>query len=77
LTFIRRVGGKVCPASALDQGFVLGDEAKAFFTTAENFAQLQVSEPSSQRLDFGRSTGRFAAREGGSLGVNTNGGATG
>jgi len=39
----------------------LDDEAKAFFTIAENFAQLQDSEPSSQRVDFDRSTGRFAA----------------
>jgi hypothetical protein len=37
----------------------LDDDAKAFFTTAENFAQLQDSEPSSQRVDFDRSTGRL------------------
>jgi hypothetical protein len=34
----------------------LDDEAKAFFTTAEKFGQLQDSEPSSQRVDFDRST---------------------
>jgi hypothetical protein len=55
----------------------LDDEAKAFFTTAENFAQLQVSEPSSQRVDFDRSIGRFASEEGWLLGANTIGGPTG
>ena len=69
--FVRHVGGEVSPAPAFDQGFVLDDDANAFFTTAENFAQLQVSEPSSQRVDFDRSTGRFAAEEGGFVGVNT------
>jgi hypothetical protein len=49
---LRRVGGEVNPALAFDQGFVLDDDANAFFTTAENFAQLQVSGPSSQRADF-------------------------
>jgi hypothetical protein len=75
--FVRRVGGEVSPALALDQGFGSDDDANAFFTTAENFAQLQVSEPSSQRADFDRSTGRFAAGEGRFLGVNTMGGPTG
>jgi hypothetical protein len=55
----------------------LDDEAKAFFTTAESFAQLQVSEPSSQRVDFDRSTGRFAAVGGKFVGVNPIGGLTG
>jgi hypothetical protein len=54
----------------------LDDEAKAFFTTAESFAQLQVSEPSSQRVDFDRSTGRFAAVGGKFVGVNAIGGPT-
>jgi hypothetical protein len=62
------------PALALDQGFVLDDDANAFFTTAENFAQLQVSERSSQRTDFDRSTCRFVA---GFFGVNTIGGPAG
>jgi hypothetical protein len=74
--FVRHVGGEVSSALAFDQGFVLDDDANAFFTTAENFAQLQVSEPSSQRVDFDRSTGRFAAEEGGFVGVNTIGGPT-
>jgi hypothetical protein len=65
-----------------DQGFVFGvlspdDDANAFFTAAENLAQLHVSEPSSQRVDFDRSTGRFAAEEGIFLGVNSIGGPTG
>jgi hypothetical protein len=47
-----------------------GDEANAFFTTAENFSQLQLSEASSQRTGFVRSTGRF-------LGSNTIGAPTG
>jgi hypothetical protein len=59
------------------QGFALDDDAKAFLTTAENFAQLQVSEPSSQCADFDRSTGRFAAAGDELLGVNTIGGPTG
>jgi hypothetical protein len=33
--------------------------AKALFTATESFAQLQVSEPSSQRADFDRSANRF------------------
>jgi hypothetical protein len=60
-----------------DQGFVLDDDANAFFTAAENFAQLQLSEPSSQRAGFDRSTGLFAANEGGFVGINTIGGLTG
>jgi hypothetical protein len=55
----------------------LDDEAKAFFTAAENFAQLQVSEPSSQRVDFDRSIGRFASEEGWLLSADTIGGPTG
>jgi len=55
----------------------LDDDANAFLTAAENFAQLQVSEPSSQRVGFDRSTGRFAAKEGGFLGINIIGGPTG
>jgi hypothetical protein len=73
----RRVRGAVRAGSALDYGLVLGDDAKAFFTTAENFDQLHVSEPSSQCADFDRSTGRFAAEGGAFLGVNTSGGPTG
>jgi hypothetical protein len=46
-------------------GLVLGEEANAFFTTAESFAQLQDSEPSSQRGDLARSTGRFGGKGGG------------
>jgi hypothetical protein len=45
-------------------GFVLGEEANAFFTTAESFAQLQDSEPSSQCAGFDRSTGRFTGKGG-------------
>jgi hypothetical protein len=63
-------------ALALDQGFVLDDDANAFFKTAENFAQLQVSEPPSQCADFDRSTGLFGAEEE-VFGVNTTGGPTG
>jgi len=74
---LRRVGGEAWPTQTLNQGFVLGDDANAFFTTAESFAQLQVSVPSSQRADFDRSTSRLAAEEGGFLGVNTIGGPTG
>jgi hypothetical protein len=55
----------------------LEDDAKAVFTTAENFAQLQDSEPSSQRVDFDRSTGRFAAAGGEFVGVITIGAPTG
>jgi len=70
---VRRVGGEAGPAIALDYGFVLGDDANAFFTTSENFAQLQVSEPSSQRADF---EDFFVAGEGEFFGVNTIGGPT-
>jgi len=59
------------------QGFALDDNANAFFTTAESFDQPQASELSSQGVDFGRSAGCFAAREGLLLGVNTNGGPAG
>jgi len=55
----------------------LDDDAKAFFTTAENFDQLHVSEPSSQCADFGRSGGRLTAAAGGFFGVNAMGGPTG
>jgi hypothetical protein len=34
--------------------------AKALFTATESFAQLQVSEPSSQCADFDRSANRFS-----------------
>jgi hypothetical protein len=54
----------------------LDDDAKAFFTTTENFAQLQDNEPSSQRVNFDRSTGRFAAAGGEFVGINTIGGPT-
>ena len=50
---------------------VFDDDTNAFFTAAENFAQLQDSELSSQRVDFDRSTGRFAAVGGELVGVNT------
>src|ERR1700726_516135 len=71
--------GEPCPA----YGFVLDEDAKAFFTAADSFAQLQVSEVSSQRVDFGRSGGRFSGRgigflasAGGGevLGINATGG---
>jgi protein subunit release factor B len=55
----------------LDYGFVLDEEAKAFFTAAESFAQLQDNELSSQRVDFDRSTGRLAGSGGQFVGVNT------
>jgi hypothetical protein len=61
---------------AADQGFVLDDDANAFFTAAESFDQPQASELSSQRADFDRSAGCFAAGEDGFLGVNTSGGPT-
>jgi hypothetical protein len=56
---------------------VLGDDAKAFFTTAENLAQPQDSEPTSHRTDFGRSMGFLAAAEAEIFGVSTVGGPTG
>jgi hypothetical protein len=37
-----------CP----NYGFVPDEDAKAFFTAAESFAQLHVSEPSSQAVAF-------------------------
>jgi hypothetical protein len=55
----------------------LEEDANAFFKIADNFDQLQDSEPSSQRVNFERSTGLFAAAEGGFLGVRTIGGPTG
>lgn len=58
------------PAPESDHGFFRGEEANAFFTTAENLAQLQLSEASSQRPCFDRSIGRF-------LGSNIIGGPTG
>jgi hypothetical protein len=42
----------------------LGEDANAFFTTADSFAQLQESEPSSQGVDFDRSIGRFTGNGG-------------
>jgi hypothetical protein len=51
--------------------------ASPFMLEADNqigFAQLQDSEASSQRIDFDRSTGRFAAMGGEFVGVNTLGG---
>jgi hypothetical protein len=58
------------PAPASDQGFFRDEEANAFFTTAENLAQLQLNEASSQGAGFDRSIGRF-------LGSNIIGGPTG
>jgi hypothetical protein len=55
-----------------DQGFVLDDDANAFFTTAESFHQLQASELSSQRDEFDRSADCFAIKEDWFLGVNPN-----
>jgi hypothetical protein len=58
-------------------GFVLLDEAKAFFTAVENFAQLQESNESSpQRVALDLSTGRFAAVDCKFVGDNTIGGPT-
>ena len=68
-------GGGVSPAIALDQGLAFGEDANAFFTTAESLAQLQAIDASSQRFD--RSAGRFAAAEAGFFGVNTIGGPRG
>jgi hypothetical protein len=61
----------------VDQGFVLGDEANASFTTAESFNQPQDSALFSQRADFDRLAGGFAARKEVFRGVNTRGGPTG
>jgi hypothetical protein len=61
----------------MNYGFVFEDEANAFFITAENFAQLQISEPSSQRVGFDRSIDRFAAEDDWFLGINIIGGPTG
>jgi hypothetical protein len=73
----RRVRGAARAGSAPDYGLVLGDDTKAFFTTAENLAQLHASEPSSQCADFDRSTGRFAAAAAEFFGVKTIGGPAG
>jgi hypothetical protein len=58
----------------MSYGFVLDDDANAFFTTIENFSQPQDSDAVSQRADFirGLAVGRgtFAAD-------NTIGGPTG
>ena len=64
-------------AASNDQSFVLPDEAKAFFTAVENFAQVQDSESSPQRVAFDLSAGRFAAVAGKLVGDNTIGGPTG
>jgi len=74
---VRRVDGEVSREILSDQGFALDDDANAFFTAAENFTQLHVSESSSQRVDFDRSIGRFVAELAGFLGVNSIGGPTG
>jgi hypothetical protein len=74
---VRRVDGEVSREILSDQGFVLDDDANAFFTAAENFTQLHVSEPSSQRVDFDRSVGRFVAEIAGFFGVNSIGGPIG
>ena len=55
-------------------GFVLDKEANAFFTTAENFAQPQDSEPFSQRADFACG---LAVGSGTFAGVNAVGGPAG
>jgi hypothetical protein len=74
---VRHVDGEVSREILSNQGFVLEDDANAFFTAAENFTQVHVSEPSSQRVDFDRSIGRFVAEVVGFLGVNSIGGPTG
>jgi hypothetical protein len=56
---------------------LLDDDANASFTIVESFDQPQASELSSQRVDFDRSAGRFAAGGSGFLGVNTSGSPTG
>ena len=60
------VGSIISTWACPDYGIVLDDDAKAFFTAAESFAQLQVSEASSQYVGFDRSTerstGRFSGR---------------
>ena len=48
--------------------------AKALFTATESFAQLQVSEPSSQCADFDRSANRFSAAGDEFRGANAIGG---
>ena len=68
-------GDEIDPAP--DQGFVLYDDANAFFTAAESLDQPQANELSSQSVDFERSAGFFATGEDGILGVNTSGGPTG
>ena len=58
---MRRVGGEVSPALALDLRLRLGRRSKGILHNRRKLRQLQDSEPSSQRVDFDRSTGRFAA----------------
>ena len=48
--------------------------AKVLFTATESFAQLQVSEPSSQCADFDRSANRFSAAGDEFRGANAIGG---
>ncbi len=64
-------------AKLVHHGFVLADDANAFFTTAESFAQPQLSESSRQRTGFDRSAVRLAVEEAGFFGVNIIGGPAG
>lgn len=73
----RRVHGAACAGSASYCGLAFEDDARVFFTTAESLAQLQLSEPSSQRVDFDRSTSCFAVAGAEFFGVKTKGGPTG
>jgi hypothetical protein len=70
---MQRSKASLSPPSAA-YGFVVDDDANAFFTVAENFSQPQDNEPSSQRADFacGLAVGRGTFG-----GVNTIGGPTG
>jgi hypothetical protein len=68
--------GLVNVGRLMDQGLVRDDEANAFFTAAEIFAQLQDSEPSSQCVDF-NPAGRFVGIGGEFDGFNTIAGPTG
>jgi hypothetical protein len=72
----RRIDFQFWVSPTRDQGLVL-DDARAFFTAAEIFDHPQVSEVPSQRADFDRSAGHFAAEEDRFLGVNTSGGPIG
>ena len=63
---------KELPSAAY--GFVLDNDANAFFTAAENFSQPQDSEPFSQRADFACG---LAVGSGTFAGVNAVGGLTG